>query len=882
MTKQPTLKILVCYHKPAHLFKDEVFVPIHLGRSLATQASKDSTISEEDYQWMLDNMTGDDTGDNISYLNREFCEATALYWAWKNYDKLGNPDYIGLMPYRRHLCFDLTNEEKVEAKFGAIYNSKINSDYVKKYRLTEENIKNTIKNYDIITCEKEDVSLVGAQNVRDIWNINDKLHVEDIDYIVKKMGEMYPNYKEISQEYLTGSHAYLKNIIILKKEIFMEFCEMLFGVLFACKDLYKKYENPQERRVLAYMSEWLFGIYATKKARGGCKILELKRTFVNDTRDIGMIKNHLLISFDNNYYHYAYVLLNSIFQNNPQESFCIHVLYDKVKAKHIEGMTQWVERLGHRINFYYVDEKNFVFCPIKRGDKVTRSAYFRLFATQYLPQEIKKILYVDIDTLCLGSLKELFDTDMTDIPLMATYGWADDKRRKDLGLTPQDKYYQSGVLLINLEYWRQHNCIEGLTQFILEHKESLPRWDQDVINGYFKGKIEYLPLKYNVPSPFFHSNALYNPQPYFMQFLIADKYHAVETPIIIHFTGFDQMKPWWKDSIAEECRKNKWLFYRAGTPAEKIKLTRFYPKILKKIWCYEHTDAFIKICFLGIKIKLNRKLNIVEIGREISNVKTRIEASVIHPTTFHEFRNSNQGKDMVLCASGPTILHFDSSMIKNGKFLGVNTSIKKKDIAFDYVFLQDHHFEKGKNEFINEFDNGKCIKFYGKIESTRVTELDNDTRLHKMYECATHTHQLPFQDVMMTNARPYILSTYFNKMPYNIEVEPIADIGGTIFSAVQFALFTNPQRIFLVGCDHTSGYFYNQEFKMFNAAFQANVWVRCILPYLRQNYPHTQVISINPVGLKGLFEDVYTESYLKEHPEIKNYTLLKDIVGEDK
>ena len=65
MVKQPSVKILVGYHKPAQLLKSDILVPIHLGRALATQISKDGQMSEEDYQWMLDNMIGDDTGDNI-------------------------------------------------------------------------------------------------------------------------------------------------------------------------------------------------------------------------------------------------------------------------------------------------------------------------------------------------------------------------------------------------------------------------------------------------------------------------------------------------------------------------------------------------------------------------------------------------------------------------------------------------------------------------------------------------------------------------------------------------------------------------------------------------------------------------------------------------
>ena len=96
-------KILVCYHKKERLFKNEVLTPVHCGREIAFQKSKDGTISNKDYQWLLDNTIGDNTGENISELNREVNEMTALYWAWKNYEQLGNPDYIGLMHYRRFL-----------------------------------------------------------------------------------------------------------------------------------------------------------------------------------------------------------------------------------------------------------------------------------------------------------------------------------------------------------------------------------------------------------------------------------------------------------------------------------------------------------------------------------------------------------------------------------------------------------------------------------------------------------------------------------------------------------------------------------------------------------------------------------------------------------
>ncbi|MBR1776651.1 DUF4422 domain-containing protein [bacterium] len=114
------IKILVGYHKKDKLYKNDIMVPIHCGRVLATEASKDGKISQEDYNWLLENMIGDDTGENISNLNRSINEMTAIYWAWKNYDKLGNPDYIGLNHYRRFFDIPYSKINKILDKYDFI------------------------------------------------------------------------------------------------------------------------------------------------------------------------------------------------------------------------------------------------------------------------------------------------------------------------------------------------------------------------------------------------------------------------------------------------------------------------------------------------------------------------------------------------------------------------------------------------------------------------------------------------------------------------------------------------------------------------------------------------------------------------------------------
>ena len=86
------VKILVAQHKPAKVYSNDIYTPIHVGKAISS----------------LDlGILGDDTGENISHLNPYYCELTAQYWAWKN---LHDVDYIGLCHYRRYFKTEITEE----------------------------------------------------------------------------------------------------------------------------------------------------------------------------------------------------------------------------------------------------------------------------------------------------------------------------------------------------------------------------------------------------------------------------------------------------------------------------------------------------------------------------------------------------------------------------------------------------------------------------------------------------------------------------------------------------------------------------------------------------------------------------------------------------
>ena len=79
--------IMVCAHKRDACLAEPPYLPVQVGRAIA----------REDLGY-----TGDDSGENISAKNRNYCELTAQYWAWKN---RSDADYIGLCHYRRYFDF---------------------------------------------------------------------------------------------------------------------------------------------------------------------------------------------------------------------------------------------------------------------------------------------------------------------------------------------------------------------------------------------------------------------------------------------------------------------------------------------------------------------------------------------------------------------------------------------------------------------------------------------------------------------------------------------------------------------------------------------------------------------------------------------------------
>lgn len=299
-TETPTIKILVCYHKKFPLLKDEIYTPIHVGRARVTEETDTS-------RWLFNNMIGDDTGENISDRNAYYNEMTALYWAWKNYDKLGNPDYIGLSHYRRHFVM---HEGVREEYYVKLYDDSGKVFDVMDY--TPEKLREIIRGCDFITH----IGHVG--NMLRHYKENQK--ASDIDTALDILKEKFPEYAETADAYMRGGEGSFYNMNIFSREIFFRYAEFIFTIL---EEFEQRVPDVRNRRM--FVSERLTAIFVAQLMQDTrLKYKELPTVFIDEPLDINVailfnsaipsstaVTLQSMVSNVDGYHHYHFYLLTS-------------------------------------------------------------------------------------------------------------------------------------------------------------------------------------------------------------------------------------------------------------------------------------------------------------------------------------------------------------------------------------------------------------------------------------------------------------------------------------------------------------------------------------------------------------------------------------------
>ena len=207
------IRILVAAHKLYKMPSDGIYLPIHVGAS---------------GKQPIPGFTTDDTGDNISSKNPNFCELTGLYWAWKNL----SCDYLGLVHYRRHF----------RGNRGIAL---------------ESEIADVLREADVILPRKRNyfIETNRSQYVH-------AHHSVDLDETRRILEERYPDYVAAFDRSMESRSGHRFNMFVMRRDLADRYCKWLFDVLFELEQRLdiSKY-SVYDARVFGFVSERLLDVW---------------------------------------------------------------------------------------------------------------------------------------------------------------------------------------------------------------------------------------------------------------------------------------------------------------------------------------------------------------------------------------------------------------------------------------------------------------------------------------------------------------------------------------------------------------------------------------------------------------------------------------------
>lgn len=269
-------------------------------------------------------------------------------------------------------------------------------------------------------------------------------------------------------------------------------------------------------------------------------VLKSRKQPMSETKKVDVV-----FSTDVHYVQHFCVALTSLLENNLKYIERIFLLTD-VDEKELSEKA---------LSFIYSRYQKEVIClnisdsiieRFKVDRYISHAAYYRLFLSEVLPADVDKVLYLDSDLVVIGDLKSLICLEFTNnnkidsvdesaskntnhedelyLYAMNEMKWESRERLQSMGLSGT-KYFNSGVLLINLKKWRTEKISAKLISIALNYKEQLKWWDQDVLNIAFENQWGEINFGFNTVNLVFKEEKEF-------------KKHSA----IIHYTG--SSKPW--------------------------------------------------------------------------------------------------------------------------------------------------------------------------------------------------------------------------------------------------------------------------------------------------------------------------------------------------
>ncbi|MDR3137704.1 MAG: glycosyltransferase family 8 protein [Tannerellaceae bacterium] len=261
-------------------------------------------------------------------------------------------------------------------------------------------------------------------------------------------------------------------------------------------------------------------------------------------------------------------MLSLMESNGSAERIHFHILDGGIECTNKEKIVAMTGKYGRDCSFYPAKE---TVERVMKGHKTPRSSlsmFSRLFIGQLLPKNLTKVLYLDCDTLVIDSLTELWSMVFEGNILVAVNDCCSNMHRSWVYLKKNQPYLQTGMMLIDMESWRNFGVEEKVSEAIRRLHGVGPYGDQCLLSMVLSDRTKLVHPRYNClisRCVFTYSQLLQWRRPSFF-YSKEEVQESVAHPVVIHFaTFFHAPRPWIKTSPSEGFYK-EWKAYLRISP----------------------------------------------------------------------------------------------------------------------------------------------------------------------------------------------------------------------------------------------------------------------------------------------------------------------------
>lgn len=249
---------------------------------------------------------------------------------------------------------------------------------------------------------------------------------------------------------------------------------------------------------------------------------------------------NIIVTLNRTYIPPLTVMMTSLLKNNCNAVVNFYILHSSLHPEDFEYIRTQVPFSNYRLIDTAVPHGFMADAPILFH--YTKEMYYRIFAAGLLPREVDRAIYLDPDMVIVNPLTDLYRLELGEKLFAAAKSpnpLTQSTNKKRLGLEDSADYFNSGVLLMNIERLRQLDDREAVGKYIRSHGDTLMMPDQDILNVFYGDRTVILDSNiYNFDARYYRISHLLPP-------INKDDSWIDRNTVVIHYCG--KHKPWHKD-----------------------------------------------------------------------------------------------------------------------------------------------------------------------------------------------------------------------------------------------------------------------------------------------------------------------------------------------